>query len=42
MDVQTIVDIEDCVRYMTKYAAKAETKSQTAKQIFKICVNKLS
>ena len=42
VDVQTIVDIEDCVRYMTKYAAKAETKSQTAKQIFKTCVSKLS
>ena len=42
MDVQTIVDIEDCVRYMTKYAAKAETKSQTAKQIFKTCVSRLS
>ena len=42
VDVQTIVDIEDCVRYMTKYAAKAETKSQTAKQIFKTCVNKLT
>ena len=25
VDVQTIVDIEDCVRYMMKYAAKAET-----------------
>ena len=42
IDVQTIVDIEDCVRYMTKYAAKAETKSQTSKQIFKTCVSRLS
>ena len=42
VDVQAIVDIEDCVQYMTKYAAKAEIKSQTAKQIFKTCVSKLS
>ena len=27
---------------MTKYAAKAETKSQTTKQIFQTCVNRLS
>ena len=39
VDVQAIVDIEDCVRYMTKYAAKAETTSQTAKQIFHSCIN---
>ena len=42
VDVQAIVDIEDCVRYMTKYTAKAETKSQTAKEIYKTCVSKLS
>jgi hypothetical protein len=42
VDVQAIVDIEDCVRYMTKYAAKAETTSQTAKEIFRTCVNNQS
>ena len=42
VDVQVIIDIEDCVRYMTKYAAKAETKTQTAKKIFRTCVNRLS
>ena len=42
VDLQVIVDIEDCVRYMTKYAAKAETKSQTSKQIFQTCVRKLT
>ena len=42
VDLQVIIDMEDCVRYTTKYAAKAETKSQTAKQIFQTCINRLS
>ena len=42
VDLQVIIDIEDCVRYMTKYAAKAEVQSQTAKQIFQTCVTKLT
>ena len=37
-----IIDIEDSVRYMTKFAAKAETKSQTTQQIFQTCINRLS
>ena len=42
VDLQIIVDVEACARYMAKYAAKGEPRSQTVHSIFKTCVNDLS
>ena len=42
VDMQIIVDVEACARYMAKYAAKAEQKSKALDSIFKSCVNNLT
>ena len=41
VDVQIIIDVEACARYMAKYAAKAEPRSKSVKTIFKTCVDTL-
>ena len=42
VDMQIIVDVEACARYMAKYAAKAEQKSKALDAIFKSCVNSIT
>lgn len=42
VDLQIIIDVEACARYMAKYAAKGEPKSMSATAIFATCVGKLS
>ena len=42
VDLQKIVDVQACARYMAKYAAKAEPRSQTVHSLFKSCVDDLS
>ena len=39
VDVQVIVDVNACARYMAKYAAKGEPRSQSVQSLFKSCVN---
>ena len=39
VDLQKIVDVQACARYMAKYAAKAEPRSQTVHSLFKSCVD---
>lgn len=42
VDLQVIVDVEACARYMTKYAAKSEPRSRCIEDILKTCVDSLS
>lgn len=42
VDLQVIIDVEACARYMAKYATKGEAKSTSATAIFATCVGKLS
>ena len=42
VDVQVIVDVNACARYMAKYAAKSEPRSQSVQSLFKSCVNSSS
>ena len=42
VDLQVIIDVEACARYITKYAAEGEPRSATMGEIFKKCVDKLS
>ena len=42
VDLQKIVDVQACARYMAEYAAKAEPRSQTVHSLFKSCVDDLS
>ena len=42
VDLQIIVDVQACARYMAKYAAKGEPRSQTVHSLFKSCVDDLS
>lgn len=42
VDLQIIVDVESCARYIAKYAAKGEPKSTSAASIFANCVAKLN
>ena len=41
VDVQIIVDIHACARYMAKYAAKSEPRSRSVAAIFESCVGGL-
>ena len=41
VDLQAIIDTDQCIRYMAKYAAKGELKSQSASEILSVCVNRL-
>ena len=41
VDVQIIVDVQACIHYMAKYAAKGEPRSQPVQAIFKSCVNNI-
>ena len=41
VDLQAIVDTDQCIRYMAKYATKGEPRSQSASDILKVCVNRL-
>ena len=42
VDLQLIVDVDACARYMAKYAAKGEPKSQTVHSLYKSCVDSLT
>ena len=42
VDLQAIIDTDQCIRYMAKYAAKGEPRSQSASQILNVCVNRLN
>ena len=42
LDLQAIVDTDQCIRYMEKYATKGEPRSQSASEIPTACVNRLS
>ncbi len=42
VDLQVIVDIHACARYLTKYAAKGEPRSKPVSAIFKSCVENLN
>ena len=41
VDLQAIVDTDQCIRYMAKYATKGELRSQCASEILNACVNRL-
>ena len=41
VDIQMIVDVEACARYMAKYASKGEPRSQPLSSIFKSSVDRL-
>ena len=41
VDIQIIVDVDACARYMAKYVAKGEPRSQSASEIFKSSVSRL-
>ena len=41
VDLQAIVDTDQCIRYMAKYATKGEPRSQCAPEILPAWVNKL-
>ncbi len=41
VDLQIIVDIKACARYMPKYAAKGEPRSRAVQSIFKTCTDSL-
>ena len=41
VDVQIIIDVLACARYMAKFAAKGEPRSQAVSSIFKACVGGL-
>ena len=41
VDLQAIIDPDQCIRYMAKYAAKGEPRSDSATGILKLCVNRL-
>ena len=40
VDLQAIVDTDQCIRYMAKHATKCEPRSQSATEILSLCVNK--
>ena len=42
VDLQVIVDVEACARYMAKYAAKSEPRSKAVHVIFTTCIDSLS
>lgn len=42
VDLQIIVDVQACARYMTKYAAKGECRSQPVQTLYKSCVEDLN
>ena len=42
VDLQIIVDVQACARYMTKYAAKGECRSQPVQTLYKSCVEHLN
>ena len=41
VDLQAIVDTDQCIRYMAKYSTKGEPRSQSASEILAACVNTL-
>ena len=41
MDLQAVVDTDQCIRYMAKCATKGELRSQCASEILNACVNRL-
>ena len=41
VDLQVIIDTDQCMRYMAKYATKGEPRSQSASEILTACVNRL-
>ena len=42
VDMQIIVDVDACVRYMAKYAAKGEPRSKALSSVFQSCVGCLA
>ena len=42
VDLQVIVDTDQCIRYMAKYAAKSEPRLQSASEILSFYVNRPS
>ena len=42
VDLQIIVNVQACARYMSKYAAKSEPKSQSVQSLYKSCVDRLT
>ena len=42
VDLQAIIDTDQYIRYMAKYAAKGEPRSQSASEILSVCVNRLN
>ena len=42
VDLQVIIDVEACARYITKYGSKGEPRSAAMGEILKNCVDKLS
>ena len=41
MDIRVIIDAQACARYMAKYVAKGEPRTQTVSEIFESCVANL-
>ena len=39
VDLQAIIDTDQCIRYMAKYAVKGEPRSQSASEIPSVCIN---
>ena len=42
VDLQMIVDVQACARYMAKYAAKGECRSHSLQSLYKSCVEHLN
>lgn len=42
VDLQVIVDVQACARYMVKYAAKGEPRSQSVQSLYRSCVAHLN
>ena len=41
-DLQFVVDVSKCARYMTKYIAKCEPRSKAASEIYSKCIQHLN
>ena len=41
VDVQIIVDVQACARYMAKYSAKGEPRSQSVQSVYKACIERI-
>ena len=42
VDIQVIVDVQACARYMAKYAAKGEPRSKDVQSLFRFCTENTS